>query len=43
MHDFVLMPPHHQALRRGKGPVAAEPVAAAVGGYDSEMINGVRT
>ena len=31
------------ALRRGKGPVAAVPGAAAVGRYDSEMISSVRS
>ena len=31
------------ALRRGKGPVAAEPGAGAVGRYDSEMISCVRS
>ena len=31
------------ALRRGKGPVAAQPRAGAVGRHDSEMIGSVRT
>ena len=34
---------HHQALRRGKGPVAAVPGAVVVVSYDSEMISGART
>ena len=40
---FASVPREQLVLRRGKGPVAAGPGAAAVGRYDSEMISSVRS